>query len=224
MNIDNRLHQLKNSLNEMWVLVDKQLKKAEFAWTHFDKDAAYEVVSREKKVNALELKIDAECEVFIATHNPVAVDLRMLLSILKINNNLERIGDFAENIARFVIKNQTGVIDANLAKALKTDEMKNTIREMMDISLKGWNDESCTVVSKIFSMDDIVDDINKNSVATLAKYIETNPNSTAEMLHLNTLIRRYERIGDRISNIAENICFFVDAKELRHQEKMEKKS
>ncbi len=219
MHFENELYKLKTSLFEMWVLVEKQLQKAELAWTNYDKDLAHEVISRERKVNALELKIDAECEVFIATHTPVAVDLRMLLSILKINNNLERIGDFAESIARFVIKHQTQPVAQELASALQLEVMKNTISEMMHLAKKGWKEENCSCVGKVFSMDDIVDEINKKSVEIIASHITKYPETVSEMMHLNTLIRRYERIGDRLNNIAEDICFFVDAKELRHQDK-----
>ena len=90
----------------MWKLVYQQLDNAYNAVLNADQELADKVISREKRVNAFELKIDSDIEDFIALYNPVAVDLRFALAMLKINNNLERIGDYAESIARFVIRTE----------------------------------------------------------------------------------------------------------------------
>ena len=98
--LDNELQQLKTETIKMWMLVNLQLTKAKEALLKFDKDLAREVILGERRVNAWELKIDRDCENIFALFNPVAVDLRFVLSALKINNNLERIGDIAEGIAK----------------------------------------------------------------------------------------------------------------------------
>ena len=100
---ETELLQIKNSISEMWVLVLSQLRNAKSALVNSDSDLARVVISLEKRVNAFELKIDSDCENFIALFSPVAIDLRLVLSILKINKTLERIGDYAEGIARFVL-------------------------------------------------------------------------------------------------------------------------
>jgi len=87
----------------MWQLVHSQLEKSLSALINFDKDLAREIVSIERRVNATELKIDRDCEDVFAIYCPVAVDLRFLLAVLKINSNLERVGDIAEGVAKFVI-------------------------------------------------------------------------------------------------------------------------
>src|SRR6202158_1858951 len=94
---------LKQELVEMWILVQSQLNKAKEAMIKFDKDLAREVLVKEKRVNGYELKIDRDCENIFALFCPVAIDLRFLLAALKINSNLERIGDIAEGIAKYVI-------------------------------------------------------------------------------------------------------------------------
>src|SRR5580704_16991639 len=96
------LQDVKAEVVSMWQLVLSQLSKAKDAMLRFDKDLAREVMSKEKRVNAHELKIDRDCENIFALFCPVAVDLRFLLAVLKINNNLERIGDIAEGIAKYI--------------------------------------------------------------------------------------------------------------------------
>ena len=99
--IEQEIHSLKNSISEMWALVHQQLYNAGEAMLTGDKELAYKVISRERRVNAFELKIDSDCEDIIALYAPVAIDLRFVLAMYKINTNLERLGDFAESIARF---------------------------------------------------------------------------------------------------------------------------
>src|SRR5271170_2185050 len=97
------LAELKKEVVNMWNLVHSQLVKSNISMVNFDKNLAREVVSREKRVNGLELKIDRDCENIFALLTPVAVDLRFVLAVLKINSNLERIGDIAEGIAKYIL-------------------------------------------------------------------------------------------------------------------------
>ena len=102
--LETELHLLKEDLIEMTRLVKIQLFKGRDALLHFDRDLAREIIVNENRINALELKIDRDCENIFALFNPVAVDLRFVLAALKINANLERIGDNAEGIARYVME------------------------------------------------------------------------------------------------------------------------
>src|SRR5580693_2584577 len=115
--IETELQLLKVEAVNMWTLVNSQLSKARLAFLNFDKDLAREVVLKEKRVNGSELKIDRDCENIFALYCPVAIDLRFLLAVLKINNNLERIGDIAEGIAKYVIES---VIDFDSGLFMKT--------------------------------------------------------------------------------------------------------
>ena len=214
--IEFELQKLKTSLQEMWVLVEKQLKKSEKALMAFDKATAREVISREKMVNALELKIDAECEAFIATYNPVAIDLRLALSILKINNNLERIGDFAEGIAIFVIKNMSEELPQPFRENLHIEQMFSEVLTMYALSKEAFNEENTEKAEKVFGIDNLVDEINFNAVKVLSDEMLANPQKAEEFMFLHAVIRRLERIGDRCNNIAEEIAFYLDAKVLKH--------
>src|SRR5476651_2814888 len=101
--LENEITALKKELVSMWILVQSQLNKAREAMVKYDKDLAREVLIKEKRVNSFELKIDRDCENIFALHCPVAIDLRFLLAALKINTNLERIGDIAAGIALYVV-------------------------------------------------------------------------------------------------------------------------
>lgn len=217
--IENEIKDIKGFHAQMWELVETQVSKAFHALKRMDKQLAHEILAREKMVNAQELVIDQHCENFIALFSPVAIDLRFMISLLKINNNLERIGDFAESIALFVIYNQNEKIDPKLWNDLKMDTMTQSAIEMLAKARQALSKEDSTLASNVLLMDDVIDALNRDSVAILAQYIVEHPEQTSEMLHLHGVIRRIERIGDRTSNIAEDIVFFVDAKELRHKEK-----
>ena len=114
--IESELVLLKKEIDEMWTLVYNQLDRAGEAVLTFDRELAQQVLVRERRVNALELKIDSDIEDIIALYNPVAIDLRFVLAMLKINTNLERLGDFAEGIARFVLNCKEPVLDPELLK------------------------------------------------------------------------------------------------------------
>ena len=113
--LDIELQQLKSETIKMWLLVNLQLAKGKESLLKLDKDLAREVILSERRVNAYELKLDRDCENIFALFNPVAVDLRFVLAVLKINNNLERTGDIVEGIAKFVLN-----VDSNFER--KTSE------------------------------------------------------------------------------------------------------
>lgn len=122
--IEQEIAALKNTINEMWALVHQQIYNAGEAMLTGDKELAYKVLSRERRVNAFELKIDSDCEDIIALYAPVAIDLRFVLAMYKINTNLERLGDFAESIARFSVNLPEGEpIDPELVKIARVEEM-----------------------------------------------------------------------------------------------------
>ena len=121
--IESELVSLKKEVNEMWTLVYNQLDRAGEAVLTFNRDQAQQVIVREKRVNAFELKIDSDVEDTIALYNPVAIDLRFVLAMFKINSDLERLGDFAEGIARFVVslakRNQPHALQRNGSSPLR---------------------------------------------------------------------------------------------------------
>lgn len=219
--IESELVLLKNEIEEMWTLVYNQLDRAGDAVLTFDKELAQQVMVRERRVNALELKIDSDIEDIIALYNPVGIDLRFVLAMLKINSNLERLGDFAEGIARFVLASDEPVLDGDLLEKLRLEEMLTDVLSMLEITKRALNDESMEEASTVFVKDNKVDEINAGVASVLTEYIKEHPDSTLLALNLVSVFRKLERAGDHITNIAEEIVFYIDAKVLKHSGKID---
>lgn len=219
--IESELELLKKEVNEMWILVYNQLDRAGEAVLTFDKELAEQVKVRERRVNAFELKIDSDIEDVIALYNPVGIDLRFVLAMLKINSNLERLGDFAEGIVRFVIESKEPILDSHLLKRLRLEEMLAEVLSMLEISKRALNEESMELATSVFSKDNLVDEINSQVAKVLVEYTNEHPDNLLTCLNLVSVFRKLERAGDHITNIAEEIVFYIDAKVLKHSGKTE---
>ena len=213
--LDEELARLKSDIIAMWAMVISQIKKTHEALITFNKDIAREVVENEKQVNALELKIDRDCENIFALFNPVAVDLRFALAILKINNNLERTGDIAEGIGKFIGTAQN-VFDGKLLDATQVLLMYEEATDMLVDVLKAFENEDTKIARSIFTRDEMLDEINFKANNIVADYIRKNPDNIEQGLYILSTIRKLERVGDQCKNIAEEIIFFIEAKVLKH--------
>lgn len=214
--IESELVLLKKEIGEMWTLVYNQLDRAGEAVLTLDRKLAQQVLVRERRVNAFELKIDSDVEDVIALYNPVAIDLRFVLAMMKINTNLERLGDFAEGIARFAIHCQEVALDSELVKKLRLGEMISQVLSMLELAKKALEEENLELATAVFAKDNLLDEINVEATNILADYVRQHPESALTCLNLVSVFRKLERSGDHITNIAEEIVFFIDAKVLKH--------
>jgi phosphate transport system protein len=211
------LKQLKTEIVNMWSLVHSQLVKSNIAMVNFDKNLAREVVSREKRVNGSELKIDRDCENIFALLTPVAVDLRFVLAVLKINSNLERIGDIAEGVAKYILSAEKP-FNAELLMITETISMYDEAINMLEDTLSAFEKEDTALARSIFQKDEFLDNININATESTCKYLELHPEDAYQALINLSIIRRLERVGDQSKNIAEETIFYVEAKVLKHGE------
>src|ERR1700761_2803902 len=213
--IETEINALKKELANMWILVQSQLNKAREAMVNFDKDLAREVLVKEKRVNSFELKIDRDCENIFALHCPVAIDLRFLLAALKINTNLERIGDIAAGVAKYVIESAVNFD----VKALESTSIIHMYDEAINILIDtrtAFENEDTALARSIFKRDEVLDIINRNATNTIGELIKADISNLNEALFMLSIIRKLERIGDQSKNIAEEIIFYVEAKILKH--------
>ena len=206
----------------MWVLVQSQLNKAKEAMVNFDKDLAREVLIKEKRVNSFELKIDRDCENILALHCPVAVDLRFILAALKINSNLERIGDIAAGIALFIIESSVYFEPAAMESTSLLRMYDEAINILSD-TRTAFEKEDTELARSIFKRDDVLDDINENAPHTISALIKADFDTIPEALYMLSIIRKLERVGDQSKNIAEEIIFYIEAKVLKHLESSKRK-
>jgi phosphate transport system protein len=214
--LEDELTQLRKELSAMGELVTKQLVKTREALLDFDKDLAREIVATEKRVNARELEIDRDCENILALYNPVAMDLRLVLTVLKINNNLERNGDISDGIAKFII-NAEHPFHEDLVKRTEILRMYDETNSILEDVLYAFENDDSKLARTIFRRDEVVDEINANAHAVVTNYIKEHPDRLEEALYILSMIRKLERVGDHCKNIAEEVIFNVEAKVVKHK-------
>jgi phosphate transport system protein len=220
--LQNELKTLKSSLLEMWSIVISQHEKARLAIETYDKDLANEIHTNERLLDAFELKHDMDCENLIALYNPVAIDLRFVLAVLKINYNLERIGDYANYTANTIRKSDTP-FESQLLRDAHILEMYEIAHIMMVEAYESFEKDDIKAVHNMSQLDKKLDGWNKESFQVLSEYIKKNPEMARQALEIFSIIRRLERVGDHNQNIAEEIVFYLDARIIKHK-KLQKKS
>ena len=216
--LDIEIKRLKNEVLEMFDLVLLQMKKASDSLMQMDRELAREVNFNEKRVNALELKIDKDCENIFALFNPVAIDLRFVLAVLKINYNLERIGDIADGISRYVVETKIP-FDKEMIVQTRLGAMFSMSVEMLNDVRTAFDHEDTKVARGIFEKDDFLDEVNASAIPTLEKIVKSDPDKIRESLIIISTVRKLERTGDQIKNVAEEIIFYMEAKILKHEGK-----
>lgn len=213
---ENELKILKKDILEMWTLVESQIRRAGEAFINNDKDIAKSVLRMERKVDAFELKIDSECENYLALNTPVAVDLRFILSVLKINTALERLGDFAKSIAYVVIDQEQDNMNSDLLSDLKIETMIDVATKMITTTKKSFELSDSKLACSIFAEDDILDELDRKAEAIVIAAIEKDMKLIHDGIVCMNIIKKMERVGDHCTNIAEEIIFYVEAKVLKH--------
>jgi phosphate transport system protein len=219
--MDNASYQreiLNQSGLDMLNLCISQIEKAKEAFLTHDSDLAEEVINTENRVNALDIKIEKDCEKFIALYNPVAIDLRFIMAIRKINFDLERIADHAYGISRYVVDVDKN-IPKHLIKAVEFEKMYDTIASMFDNITDAYETKNVKTARKVFKKDKIVDVINVNSFSIIEEEIKKDNTIIAEALILFSVVKKLERVGDLIKNVAEEIIFYIDAEIIKHKRK-----
>jgi phosphate transport system protein len=218
--LETELGELKTELNEMTLLVKGQLEKAITAFYTFDKDLAKEIIKNEKRVNGSELIIDAKCEHILALFNPVAIDLRFVVASLKMVSDLERIGDNAKGMAQFIVRSEKP-FDPVMIETFRFREMTDTAIEMLTILSESFETDNTELARTIFSKDERMDEINVLANQVLTNYVKdiNDSEKILQAIYFLSIIRKMERCGDYVTNVAEEIIFYVKAKVLKHKRK-----
>lgn len=212
------LAQLKDQIIGMMQMVKAQLLKAKEAFLNKDGALAHEIIHYETRVNAIELSIDKECEKILLRFQPKDDELRFILAALKINTNLERLGDHAEGIAEFAIK-IAEPYQKNILEDIHLETMFDHVLSMLDDAIYAFNFEKNTIARSIFAKDAIINEIEADSRNIIAKFARLHPDKLGKYLILFSTIRKLERCGDLIKNVAEETVFYIEAKVLRHHQK-----
>jgi phosphate transport system protein len=214
--LDTELRLLNEDILELMYKVISQLEKCKKALLEFDIELAEDINLNEKRVDAMELSIDRHCENILALFNPVAIDLRFVLAAIKINSDLERLGDHANSIAKYLMEFGES-IDSDLIKKMEVDVMFDNSIEMLHHVSNAFINEDTIQARKVFSMDKTLNKIHKESSARIKKISEDKDVDLQVLLYLFSIISKLERVGDLSKNTAEEIVFFIEAKVLKHK-------
>lgn len=173
-----------------------------------------DVLEYEDRINELEVDIEEHCLKVLALHQPVAIDLRFIIVIMKVNNDLERMGDQAVNISQRVKSLMDG---PELPISLPIDEMTNAVQKMVSLSLEALVSQDPAIAREVVDMDDIVDDLNAQTYDLIRETIQADPSLVTSAMSMATISSNLERIGDLCTNIAEEVIFMVEGQVIRHQ-------
>ncbi|HEV7332448.1 MAG TPA: phosphate signaling complex protein PhoU [Flavisolibacter sp.] len=216
--LQEKLSELRADLVEMADLVARQLDKSVHALLDGDEDLANEVIFNEKRVNAFELKIDSDCEQIFTLLAPFAQDMRFVFSTVKINADLERIGDYAEGIAKLVLLGKKD-FDPSLIETIHVREMFDAAMGMLQDVTTAYAEDDSRLARTLFARDEQLNEINRNVAEWVGDYVKQNLGKIRQALLLLSIIRKLERVGDHIKNIAEDVIFYKEAKVLKHIDK-----
>jgi phosphate transport system protein len=205
---------LKKEILALGAAVEEILYKAVKSLEERDKSLAEEVMEEDAVIDQMEVEIEEDCLKVLALHQPVAIDLRLIIAILKINNDLERVGDLAVNIAErstFLATREKIDIPLDFVK------MAEISRNMLKKSLDALVTEDHALAHKVCCMDDSVDAINREMFITIQDAIREDPARMESLIHLLSVSRHLERVADLATNIAEDVIYMIEGEIVRHK-------
>ena len=210
------INNLKSSMLEMWHVVIRQLDTARMALNPGNPDLADEVHITEKLLDSFELKHDEACQNILSVHHPRESNFRFVLASLRINSNLERIGDYANSIANFIRKSEEP-FNALLLKEIQIDQMFEIAHVMLVRLFDSYNSNNVKHLRNISELDKKLDGLQKDSIQVLNNYILQNKSEAVSALLLFSFINKLERVGDHNMNISEEIVYFLENKIIKHK-------
>ena len=208
-----QLEDLRRNLILMGGEVERQIQRAIEALTEVDEKKAADVIAADAEIDRMEMVVEEHAVHLLALQQPVAVDLRFLVAALKINNDLERIGDHAVNIAEGAErlagqKPFKPFIDINY--------MAEVAMSMLKQSLDAFVNRDAALARQVIKKDDILDDKNVSIIRELLTYMAEYPNLITYCLELISISKNLERVGDLASNICEDTIYMAEARWVKH--------
>ena len=207
------LDRLEKQLLTLSAVVEESVQMAIKALEECDYDLAKKVVNNDAQVNRMEVELEEECLKVLALHQPVANDLRMIVAILKINNDLERIADQAANISERAI----AICEIEKVKStLNIDEMADKVLDMLEKSLDSLVNTDLEMARAVLDLDDEVDSIHSQNYKAFKDHVSKRPELVDQLLNYLTVSRHLERIADLATNIAEDVIYLNEGEIIRH--------
>lgn len=210
---DQQLDKLKTRVIKMCSLVDEQVDMAIRAVEKEDVALAQQVIERDKKVDKYDLKIEKICQKIFALNQPVASDLRLIMSSLTINNNLERIGDIAVNICENFLLHKR---KPSFYERTKFSAMTIVVKEMIKSAIDSFIGQNAKLAEEVIKNDDELDRLNRENHSIMINIMKEDKDNIEIGVAFLVMSRQLERMGDHATNIAEDVYFIVEAQLIKH--------
>ena len=207
------LDQLKSRLLEMGGLAEDRMSASVRALVDRDHGLVEKVLAGDTPINQLHIEIDGRCVRLLALHQPMAVDLRMILSAVKINTDLERVGDLAINIAEAALRY---LAHPPVKELIDIPRMADIAQGMLRDALDAFVRRDTQLAQQVLDADDTLDALKTQVFRELLTYMLQDPHTIEPSLDLILVSRHLERVGDHATNIAEDVIFIVAARDVRH--------
>jgi len=210
---EEELDNLRNHLLEMSGLVEDSIYRSVQALVEKDEVAAQQVLQNEARINRMEIAIDEIATSLLARVQPMATDLRFITAAIKINNDLERMGDISVNIVRRTLALMREPISKEL---VDIPHMATLVQSMIRKSLDAFVRKDAELARSILTSDDVIDELRDSVYEELIGLMERDPAAVRQCVNLMFIARALERLADHATNIAEDVLFLVQGVEVRH--------
>ncbi len=197
--------------------VEKHIHQAIDAFSELDAEAAAQLVAADAEVDAAELRIEEECLKVLALYQPVATDLRTVVSILKINTSLERMADFGAHIAERIVPIAAHLQKAEPSEPMDSSAMEQAVLSMLRESLEALRKGDTMLACKVIKQDDVVDRARREHSLAARAAIRRNPDEVDYFINCTGIARDLERIADLATDICEHIIYLETGRVVRHQ-------
>jgi len=211
--LEQELEDIKSKIYEMADLAMESISRSIDALKNSDVDEASKIIDDDTALDLLEVAIDDDCIKFLVTRQPAAVHLRLVLSLLKINTDLERIGDLSTNVARETIRLEGRPL---LKPLVDIPRMASIAIEMIRDSFKAITEQDVCLAREIIERDREIDELNLQVFRELFTYMAEDAHHLTQSLSLIMIAKALERIGDHATNIAERAIFYIEGVDVRH--------
>lgn len=213
VHLQRELDRLKKRILSLGAMVEERVRMARKAIELRDGQIAGKIIEMDYEIDEVEVEIEEECLKVLALHQPVAVDLRFLVAVIKINNDLERIGDEAVNIAeRVLIISERERLKIPFDYSLMMEKTESMLKKSLDAVVNMDVD----VAVKVFISDDEVDSLQNEAYDIIKQAIKDNPARVGYLINLLLISRHLERIADHATNIAEEVVYMIEGEIVRH--------
>lgn len=215
VHLQRQIDRLKDQFLSLGQRIERAVDDAIRAVLHRDAELAQRVINEDDLIDRLEVDVEEECLHTLALHQPVAFDLRYVIAVLKINNDLERIGDHAVSIAQQAAYIAGDPLFDDVPSRIT--EMASRVRHMLKLALEALVRVDTDRAQEVRLADDEVDELHRGMYDHVADLIQDNPARTPQYLHLITISRQLERIADLTVNIAEDVIYMSRGDIARHR-------